>query len=81
MAKRHELVVHLCADAMAAEKGMDLEGKVEGSASGRHGFDFALGGEDEYFGSEEVELDCVEEIHGVGLRVVENFFYGVQPFV
>ena len=81
VAQRHEFMVDLGPDAMGAKEGMDLESKVEGCASGGHGHDFALGGEDEDFAGKKVELDGVEEVHGVGLRVVEDFLDGAQPVV
>ena len=69
-------MVHLGTDAMATEECVDGEGEVEGGTAGGHGLDFALGREDEYLGGKEVELDGVEEVHGVGLRVVEDFLDG-----
>ena len=60
---------------------MDAEGEVQCRTSCRHGLDFSLGGEYENLGSEEVELDGVEEVHGVWLWVVKNLLDGTQPFV
>ena len=74
-------MIHLGTDAVASHEGVDLEGEVEGCAPGRHGADFTLGGEDEDFRGEEVELDGVEEVHGVRLWVVEDFLDGVEPVV
>ena len=79
VAKRHKFVVDLCTDTMTAQEGMNLEGKVKGRTTGRHGLDFALRSEHENLGSKEIELDGIEEIHGVGLRVVENLFDGGEP--
>ena len=81
MAQRHQLVVNLGTDAMAAEEGVYLEREVEGCASCRQGFDLALGREHENFARKEVELDGVEEVHGVGLRVIEDLLDGAQPVV
>ena len=81
VAQRHEAVVDLGTDAMAAEEGVYLESEVEGRTACGHRLDLALWREDEYLGSEEVELDSVEEIHRVGLRVVENLLDGAQPVV
>jgi len=58
---------------------VDGESEVQCRAVLWHGLDFALRGEDEYFGSEEVQLDGVEEVHGVRLRVVQDFLDGAEP--
>ena len=81
MAQGHELMVHLCSDAVAAEEGVDGEGEVEGSTSRRHRLDLSLWGEDEDLRGEEVQLDGVEEVHGVGLWVVKDLLDGAQPVV
>ena len=81
MTQGHELMVHLRADAVAAEEGVDGEGKIEGGSSRRHRLDFSLWGEDEDLRGEEVQLDGVEEVHGVGLWVVEDLLDGAQPVV
>jgi len=60
---------------------MDLEREIEHRASCRHGLHLALGCEHEYLGSKQVELDGIEEIHCVGLRVVQYFLDGTQPVV
>ena len=80
MTQGHQLVIHLGAYAVGAEEGVDGESEVENGGVGRHGLDFALRSKDENFAGIEVKLDGVEEIHGVGLRIVENFLDGVQPF-
>ena len=77
VAQRHQFVVHLCSDTVASEEGVDGEGKVESRTSGGHGLNLALRCEDEYLRCEEVELDGVEEVHCVGLRVVEYFLDSV----
>ena len=81
MAQRHQFVVHLGAYAVAAYEGVYLEREVECGASCRHGLDFALRCEHEYLRCEEVQLHGVEEVHGVGLRVVEYLLDGAQPVV
>ena len=81
MAQGHELMVHLCSDAVAAEEGVDGEGEVEGGTSRWHRLDLSLWGEDEDLRGEEVQLDGVEEVHGVGLWVVEDLLDGAQPVV
>ena len=60
---------------------MYLESKVERSAAGRHGLDFAFRGEHEYLGGKEVQLDGIEKVHGIGLWVVQNLLDGAQPFI
>ena len=81
VAQGHELVVNLGTDTVAAEEGVYREGEVEGSASCRHGLNLAFRCEHEYLRSKEVELDGVEEVHCVRLRVVENLLDGMQPLV
>ena len=79
--QRDELVVDLGAEAVAAKEGVDGECKVESGGAGGHRLEVALGGEYEYLGGEEVELDGVEQVKGVGLRVVQDFLDGVEPFI
>ena len=81
MTQWHELMVHLGSDTVRAQEGVDAEGKVECRTARRHGLDFALGGEHKDFRGKEVELDGVEEVHGVGLWVVKDFLDGAQPVV
>ena len=77
MAQWHEFMVDLCTDTMASEEGMYREGKVEGRTSCRHSLYLSLWCEYEYLRGKEVEFYCVEEVHGVWLRVVEYFLNGV----
>ena len=81
MAQRHKLMVYLCSYAVASEEGVYGEGEVECSASCRHGLYLSLRCEHEDLRREEVELYGVEEVHGVGLWVVEYLLDGVQPLV
>ena len=81
MAQRHELVVYLGTYTMRAEESVYLECEVERRTSGRHSLDFALRGKYEYLACEEIELDCVEKVHRIGLRVVENLLDCRQPVV
>ena len=70
-------MVYLGSDTMASEEGVYGEGKVEGSTSRRHSLYFALRSEDEYLRRKEIEFDGIEEIHCVGLWVVENLLDSV----
>ena len=81
VAQWNKLVVYLGTDAMAAKEGVNLEGEIECRTTRRHRLDFTLRGEDENLRGEEVELDGVEEVHGIRLRVVEDFLDGAQPVV
>ena len=60
---------------------MYLEGKVERRTSCWHCLDFSLRGKYEDFRSVEVQLDGIEEVHGVWLWIVQNFLDGAQPVV
>ena len=81
MAERNEFVVDLRADAMRTEERMDLEGEIERGTVCGHRFEFAFRRENEDFAGEKVQFDGVEEVHRVGLRVVENFLDGANPVV
>ena len=76
-----EFMVYLGTDTMTAHKGMDGKGKVERRTAGRHGTQFSLRGKHEYLARKEVEFDSVEEVHGIGLRVVKDFLDGSKPLV
>ena len=87
---RHDFPLCLCridevdpvgADAMTSQEGVYLEGKVECRTACGHGPDLSFWGKDEDFGGEEVELDGIEEVHRVGLRVVQDFLDSAQPVV
>ena len=81
MAQWHELVIHLGTDTVAAEEGVDGEGEIEGCTVGRQCTDFSLRGKYEYLTGKEVQFDGVEEVHGVGLWVVEDLLDGAKPLV
>ena len=81
MAQWNQLVVYLGSDAVAAEEGVYLECKIECGTVGRHGLDFAFGCKDEYLRGKKVELDGIEKVHGIWLRVIKNLFDGTEPVV
>ena len=60
---------------------MDGEGKVECRTTGRQGAYLSLRCKHEDLRGKEVQLDGVEEVHRVGLRIVENLLDGSQPLV
>ena len=60
---------------------MDGEGKVERRTVGGQRADLTLRRKNEYLAGKEIQFDGVEEIHRVGLRVVEYLLDGTQPFV
>ena len=49
---------------------VDLEGKVECSTACWHGLDFAFRGEYKNFRGEEIQLDSIQKIHCIRLRIV-----------
>ena len=81
MRQRHQFVVDLGTDTMTPQEGMDGEGKVEGRTTRRHRLYLTFWGEDKYLAGKEVQFDGVEEVHCIGLRVVENLLDGAQPVV
>lgn len=46
----------------------------------RHRFDFTFRSEDKYFRSEQVQFDGIQKVHGIRLRIIQNFLDGTQPF-
>ena len=74
-------MVYFCSNTMAAEKGVDGKSEIEGGTAGGHRLDLSLWRKDEDLAGKEIEFDGVEEIHGIGLRVVENFLDGTEPVV
>ena len=64
--ERHEAVVHLRPDRPVADVGVDPVGEVERRGARRQVLDVALGGEDEDLVLEDVELDPLDELLGVG---------------
>ena len=60
---------------------MDRESEVQRRSPLGQGLEVALGGEDVDLGGKEVELDGIEEVYGVGLRVVEYLLDGLEPLV
>ena len=73
-------MIHLRTDAMAAEKRVDTECKIECRAVGRHRLELPFGCNYEDFRGVEVQFDGIEEVQGVRLWVVQDFFDGVEPF-
>ena len=67
-------------DTVAAQKGVDRECKVQCRTVLRHGLDFSFRSKYEYLGGKQVQFDCIQKIKGIGLRVIQNFFDGFQPF-
>ena len=81
IAQTLQLVIDLGADAMGTEEGVDGEGKIEHGAARRHRLEVALGGHNEYLAGIEVQLDGVEEIHRIWLRIVQYLLDGREPAV
>ena len=81
LAQRYEAVVHLGGDAVEPQVGVQGEGQVEGRGILGQGDEVALGGEDKNLGTEEVELDGIEEVDGVGFGVLEYVLDGLEPDV
>ena len=78
---RLQLAVDLCADTMFAELRVQLESEIERCRALRHGLDFSTRCEDEHFAREEVELEGIEEVHGIRFGIIEDFLDGSEPFV
>lgn len=80
VAQGHQLVVDFSSDAMAAQECMDGECKIQCRTVLRHRFDFTFRSEDKYFRSEQVQFDGIQKVHGIRLRIIQNFLDGTQPF-
>ena len=59
---------------------MDGECKIQCRTVLRHCFDFTFRSEDKYFRSEQVQFDGIQKVHGIRLRIIQNFLDGTQPF-
>ena len=81
VAQWYKLVVDFGTDAMAAKECMDLKSEIEYCAPRRHCLHLTFWCEDEDFRGKQIKLDGVEEVHGVGLRVIKYFLDGANPFV
>ena len=81
MAHRHQFVVDLGSDTMRAKESMDSKSKIKCGTICRHCLDFTFGRENEDFTGKEVELDGIEKVHRVGLRIIKDLLYGAQPVV
>ena len=78
-AQGHQLVVHLRPNALQPHLGMDAEGEVERGGPNRQGDQFPFGREDIDLLGEEVELEFLDEVQGVGLAPLEDFADLAQP--
>ena len=74
-------MVHLPGYAMLAEFGMYLEGHVEQRRPGGESQQIALGGEDIDLRREEIQLDRIEEIDGIGGGVGEDILDRINPLI
>jgi len=64
--QRHQAVVDLGADAAVAHVGVDAVGEVQRARAGGQVLDLAARGEDEDLVLEDVELEALHELGGVG---------------
>ena len=81
MAQWYQFVIHLGTDTVGSQEGMDGEGKVQGCTACRHRLDLTFRCEDKDFRCKQVQLDSIQEVHGVRLWVVQDLLDGVQPVV
>ena len=73
-------MIDLRPDTMASQESMDGESEIQCRTVLWHGLDFSLRCKYKYFGSEQIQLDGVKEIHCVRLWIIQNFFDGAKPF-
>ncbi len=64
--ERHDLAVDLGADAAMTDVGVDLVGEVQRGGAGGERLDLALGREDEDLVLEQVDLEGLDELLGIG---------------
>ena len=74
-------MVDLGTNTVAAQESVYLESKVESRTAGWHRLDLTLRRKDEYLAGKKVELDGIEKVHGIGLRIVKDLLDGAQPVV
>ena len=66
-------MVDLRTETVASHKTMDGEGKIERRGASGHILEVAFGGEHQDFVGIEIELDSIEQIERIWLRVVKDF--------
>ena len=81
MAQRHQLVVYLGTDTGRTDVRMDLKGKIEGCCSVRQLHQCSFGGKDEDLIREEVHLEVIHKIHGIGLRIAQDIPHFLDPLI
>ena len=81
MAQRYQLVVHLGANALATDLRVYVEGEIQRGATGGQVAHFALWGEDHDLVAEQVQLEVVHEVDGVGAGVFQHFTDAGDPRV
>ena len=59
---------------------MNGESKIKCGCILRHRFNFTLRSKYKYLRCEKIKLDCIQKVKGIGLRIIQNFFDGFQPF-
>ena len=69
-------MVNLCADTMTAKEGVDGECKVECCTACWQSANLALWRKHEYLAGKQVEFDGIQEVHSIGLWVVQNLLDG-----
>ena len=74
-------MVYLGTDTMCSERCVDTESKVQHRTSRRHGLELALGRYNEYLLGIKVQFNGIQEIHCIGLRVVQYFLDSGEPSV
>ena len=74
-------MVDLRTETVASHKTMDGEGKIERRGTSRHILEVAFGGEHQDFVGIEIELDSIEQIERIWLRVVKDFLDRIEPAV
>ena len=79
--ERNQVVVHLCADTMLTQLGVEQERKIKSGCTLRHGFDFSFRGKNKHLLCKQVQFECVEKFHCILLGVLQDFLYLAKPFV
>ena len=79
--ERHQMLVHLGGNGLGANLRMDGVGKVQGGGTLGQAALLSLGSEDIDVGGGEVVVDHVQQLHGIHVRVGQDFLDAVQPGV
>ena len=78
---RHHLVVHLRPDTMFAQVGVHHVGKIQYGRILRQRLYFAFGRKDKHLVRKQIQLEVIQECHGIGIGVLQYLLDILQPLI